>query len=114
MIRSSSDASSFLTYARGIFDEQVDFYGKMTSRADVLKEKERYVARWPVRSYRLLTDATRTSCNEEQCQVSGVVVFSASNPATGRKSTGTASFEYGINFAAGIFFESGKTLSAQH
>jgi uncharacterized caspase-like protein len=118
MSRSSGDASSFLNYARQIFAEQVDFYGKTTSRADVLREKERYVARWPVRSYQLIPEATRTTCNEEQsrCQVSGVVVFSASNPMTGRKSAGTASFEYGITFAGGaprIISENGKTLSAQ-
>jgi uncharacterized caspase-like protein len=119
MIQSSGDASSLLNHARRILDEQVAYYGKTTSRADVLKDKERYVARWPVRSYKLLPDATRTSCNEEQflCQITGVVVFSLSNPATGRKSTGTASFEYGINFAAGIpriFSENGKILSGPH
>jgi len=118
MRQSSGDASAFLTYARQVFDEQVDFYGKMISRADVLKEKERYVARWPIRSYRLLPEATRTSCDAEQsrCKIIGVVIFNASNPATGRKSTGTASFEYGVSFATGsakIFSETGKTLSAQ-
>jgi hypothetical protein len=118
MRQSSSGASIFLTYAKEIFDEQVDSYGKMKSRADVLKEKERYVARWPVRSYKLLPEAMRTSCNEEQskCQINGVVAFSLSNPSTGRKSAGTASFEYGIRFTtvtARIFSENGKILSAQ-
>jgi hypothetical protein len=117
MRQSSSDASIFLTYAREVFDEQVESYGKIKSRADVLKEKERYVARWPVRSYKLLPDATRASCDEQsKCQISGIVAFSVSNPSTGRKSTGTASFEYGISFTTGtarIFAENGKIFSAQ-
>ncbi|WP_296511652.1 caspase family protein [Rhodopseudomonas sp.] len=119
MSQSSGDASDFLAYERRSLDEQVEFYGKTMNRADVLREKEQYTARWPVRSYKLLPEATRTSCKDEQskCQISGVVVFSASNPLTGKKSTGRASFEFGISFitgAARIFSENGKTLSAQH
>ena len=118
MRQSGGDASSFMAYAQRVFDDQVEFYGKMTSRADVLKEKERSVARWPSRSYTLVPEATRTACDEAQsrCRITGVVAFSASNPATGRKSTGTASFEYGVSFAAGaprVFSENGKTVSAQ-
>jgi Caspase domain len=118
MDQSSGDPAAFLAYASQVFDDQVEFYGKRTSRADVLKEKERYVARLPVRSYRLLPEATRASCNEDQarCLVSGVVVFSVSDPAKGRRSAGTATFEYGVSFAAGtvkVFSENGKTLSAQ-
>ena len=118
MNQSSGDPAAFMAYASQVFDDQVDFYGKRTSRADVLKEKERYVARWPVRSYRLLPEATRAACNEDQarCLVSGVVVFSVSDPAKGRKSAGTATFEYGVSFASGsvkVFSENGKTLSSQ-
>ncbi|MFB9266469.1 caspase domain-containing protein, partial [Bradyrhizobium erythrophlei] len=64
MDRSSGDPAAFLAYASQVFDDRVEFYGKMTSRADVLKEKERYVARWPIRSYKLVPEATRASCNE--------------------------------------------------
>ena len=118
MDRSSGDAAAFLAYASQVFDDQVEFYGKRTSRTDVLKEREKFVARWPVRSYRLLPDATRAACDEGQarCVVSGLVVFSVSDPAKGRKSAGTATFEYGVSFVSGtakVFSENGKTLSAQ-
>jgi hypothetical protein len=118
MKQSSGDASSFLNYARQIFAEKIEFYGKITNRDDVLKEKERYVARWPFRSYRLMQDTIRVSCSEEQskCRVSGIVAFSVRNPAAGRNLSGTASFEYGITFAGGsarFVSENGKTLSAQ-
>jgi hypothetical protein len=118
MNQSRADGTTLLDYARQIFDGQVDYYGKITSRADVLKDQERYVAGWPVRSYRLLRETTRATCdvNSSKCQIRGLVAFSASNPTTGRKSSGTASFEYGVSFASGraaMFYENGKTLSAQ-
>lgn len=118
MSQSQGTATDFLNYARQRLDDRVDYYGKSTSRAEVLKDKEKYVASWPVRSYRLLTETMRTSCDEgsSKCQINGLLEFSLSNSATGRKSSGTASFEYGIRFGldgAKVFYEKGKILSAQ-
>ena len=118
MNKSQGTAADYLNHARRSLDERIDYYGKLTSRDEVLKDKERYVARWPVRSYRMRSDTTRTSCDEgkSSCQVSGVVDYSLSNPATGRKSSGSATYEFGIRFGADggrIFYEQGKTLSAQ-
>ena len=98
--------------------DQVDYYGKLTSRADVLKDKERYVARWPVRSYRLRSETIRASCDEGKstCRIEGLLDFDLSNPADGRKSSGASSFEFGIRFSRDsgrIFHESGKILAAQ-
>jgi hypothetical protein len=118
MNQSQGTAADYLSHARRSLDERIDYYGKLTSRDEVLKDKERYVARWPVRSYRLRSDTTRVSCDEGKstCQVSGLVDYSLSNPASGRKSSGAASYEFGIRFGPDggrIFYEQGKTLSAQ-
>lgn len=118
MNQSQGSAADFLSYARQKLDEKIDYYGKPTSRADVLKDKESYVARWPNRSYRLRMETIRTSCDESKssCQISGIVEFSLSNTATGRRSSGTASFDYGVRFEAGgakVFYEQGKVLSTQ-
>lgn len=118
MARSEGSAAEYLDYARRSIDEQVDYYGKLTARADVLKDKERYVARWPSRSYRLRPETIRTSCDESRstCRVDGIVDFGLSSPADGRKSSGASSFEFGIRFGADggrIFHESGKIISAQ-
>jgi uncharacterized caspase-like protein len=51
MNQARADETTFMNFARQIFDDPVNFYGKMSSRADVLKDKERYVARWPLRTY---------------------------------------------------------------
>lgn len=111
-------AAEYLQHARRNLDEQIDYYGKLTSRDEVLKDKERYVARWPLRSYQMQTETTRISCDDSKstCQVSGVLNFSHSNPANGKKRSGTASYEFSIRFDANggrIFYEQGKTLSAR-
>lgn len=118
MARSAGSAAQYLAYARQAIEDQVDYYGKLTARADVLKDKERYVARWPVRSYTLRSDTIRADCNETNstCRVSGLLDFSLSNPSDGRKSAGASSFEFGIRFSpegGRIYFESGKIISAK-
>ncbi|MBA2399036.1 MAG: caspase family protein [Bradyrhizobium sp.] len=118
MKQSQGSTAEFLNYARSSLDERIDYYGKSTSRDDVLKDKERYVKNWPNRSYRLQMDTIRTSCDQSRsvCQISGALEFSHSNPSNGKKSAGTASFEYGIRFGPDggkLFYEQGKTLSAQ-
>ena len=119
MNKSQGTAGDYLVHARRSLDERIDYYGKLTSREEVLKDKERYVARWPVRSYRMRTETTRASCDEagSSCQVSGLVDYSLSNPATWPEIVrAAASYEFGIRFGADggrIFYEQGKTLSAQ-
>ena len=118
MKQSQGSTADFMNYARRSLDERIDYYGKSTGRDEVLKDKERYVKNWPNRSYRLQMETIRTSCDQTRsvCQISGALEYSHSNPANGKKSAGTASFEYGIRFGPDggkIFYEQGKTLSAQ-
>jgi hypothetical protein len=118
MMRSQGSATELVAHARQTLDDRVDYYGKVTSRDDVLKDKERYAARWPTRSYRVRTETVRTSCDESKatCQISGQVDFDLANPATGRKASGIASFEYWVRFdpdGGRTFHEAGKILSTQ-
>ncbi|MDE2380541.1 hypothetical protein [Bradyrhizobium sp.] len=118
MIRSQGSAGDLLDHARRTLEGRVDYYGKLTSREDVLKDKERYVARWPTRAYRLRSETIRTSCDESRssCQISGLLDYDLGNPATGRKTSGAASFEFGVRFGPDggrIFYEAGKTMAAQ-
>lgn len=118
MVRSQGSANDLVEYARKTLDDRIDYYGTLTSREDVLKDKQRYAARWPSRAYKLRFDTIRTSCDESKstCQISGQVDFDLSNPATGRKSSGTASFDYGVRFGpegSRTFYEGGKILTTQ-
>jgi hypothetical protein len=100
MNRSQGPAAEYLEHARRTLDDQVDYYGQKTSRADVLKDKEKYVARWPNRSYRVQPDTVRTTCDPatSRCQIAGLVDFSLSDPAKNRKTQGTSTFEFGVRF----------------
>jgi uncharacterized caspase-like protein len=118
MMRSQGSTAELVGHARRTLDDRIDYYGKLVSREDVLKDKERYAARWPTRSYRLRFETIRTSCDEGNatCQISGQLDFDLANPVTGRKSSGAASFEYGVRFGPDggrTFYEAGKILSAQ-
>jgi hypothetical protein len=68
MNQSQGSTADFLNYARKALDDRIDYYGKSTIRAEVLKDKD--VKSWPIRAYRLPTETMRTSCNESQssCQ----------------------------------------------
>ena len=119
MRRSQGPAAEYLDHARRTLDDQVDYYGKPTSRADVLKDKEKYVARWPIRSYRVQAGSVRTVCNEatSRCQIAGLVDYNLSDPAKSRKTQGTSTFEFGVRFGADgpkLFYEQGKLLPPQH
>jgi len=118
MMRSQGSAAELVGHARRTLDERIEYYGKIASREEVLKDKERYAARWPTRSYRLRFETIRTLCDADNstCQISGQLDFDLANPATNRKNSGTASFEYSVRFSPDggrIFYETGKTLSAQ-
>jgi hypothetical protein len=120
MRRSQGTAAEYLDHARRTLDDQVDYYGKPTSRADVLKDKEKYVARWPVRSYRVQASSIRTTCDTatSRCQIAGLVDYSLSDPAKNRKTQGTSTFEFGVRFGPDgpkLFYEQGKLLQmGQH
>ena len=118
MKRSEGSAAEYLVHARRTTADQIDYYGQPTSRADVLRDKEKYVARWPVRSYRVRADTIRTSCETaaSECRVSGLVDFNLANPANGKKTQGVSTFEFGIRFGPDggkLIYEQGKVLSAQ-
>ena len=43
MNQSQGSTADFLNYARKALDDRIDYYGKSTIRAEVLKDKERYL-----------------------------------------------------------------------
>jgi uncharacterized caspase-like protein len=118
MRRSQGSAAEYLDHARRTLDDQVDYYGATTSRADVLKDKEKYVARWPVRSYRVRNGSIQTTCDiaASRCRIAGLVDFSLSNPAKNRNTQGTSTFDFGVRFGPDgpkLFYEQGKILPKQ-
>jgi hypothetical protein len=69
--------------------------GRALSARELFRQKQRFVQRWPERSYTVRPDTLRTACApaSETCTVHAVFDFIAVNPARGRRSTGSATLE---------------------
>ena len=87
MNKSQGTARDYLDHARRSLDERIDYYGKLDFSREVLKDKERYVAHWPVAltGCVLKTRARHAMRISRPVRSAGLVDYSLSNPATGRQ-----------------------------
>ncbi len=95
-----------------LYEDEVLYFGKLTTRDQVIREKQAFVRKFPEREYRPRENIT-VSCKERVCNVGGLVDFRSVNPVTKVVSKGIATFEYrlrqfGQSFK--IFFENGEVL----
>ncbi len=83
----------------------VDFYGKVLGRNAVLREKARFVQRWPDRSYHPRKDSMRVTCVKLKvdmvCGVTGLVDFQCRSSERHAVSIGVANFRTTIAFIGG-------------
>lgn len=102
----------------GLYEDLVQYYGKTTSRANVVSDKQRYFERWPARTYAY--DQINSTCSDTnwQCRVYGTVSFDVANQS--QRVTGKASFEYVLHYhqynygnELRITSEGGKVLTRQ-
>ncbi|WP_246805936.1 MULTISPECIES: hypothetical protein [unclassified Ensifer] len=106
--RSNNEA---LAAMEELYDGTVVFYGKPTSREDVLAEKRKFAERWPLRAYSVLQGSELVECTA-QCTVSGVVEWFAESPARSRMSSGSAEFTLVWDPSSNkIVSESGKVIA---
>lgn len=113
--RSDADALAFIDR---YYAPTVRFYGNMKSREQIANMKYAFVQRWPERSYRPDPSQMRIACNEAQatCSVSGVVSYTSRSPERNAISSGSATFEMGLQLRGGefqIISENGRVLSQQ-
>jgi hypothetical protein len=118
-------ASWNTNYYRQVFDDlyldSVLYYGQLTSKRDILIDKQRVLEQWPQRSYKVRPDATDVRCSVSECGVTGVVDWDASNQT--RRSVGYANFQYvlrlraaaaaGFDYKLRIAREDGRVLQRQ-
>jgi uncharacterized caspase-like protein len=72
------------------YGETVRYYGNLLAKADVLRDKSNFAARWPDRDYRMDADSLRVSCGAETCAAAYRVRFWARDRAAKRAASGTA------------------------
>jgi hypothetical protein len=88
----SQSRSEALAYLAGIYPPQVEYYGKLTQRSEVLQEKDTFLQRWPQRSYELREGASVNCTLDGRCVVDGLVDWRNDSAPRKATSTGTARF----------------------
>jgi hypothetical protein len=78
----------------------VSYYDKRVDHATVMRDKTRFVRRWPQRSYRLREDSLDISCDHTMgaCMATGLVDFECRSAERHAVSAGVARFYAGIWF----------------
>jgi hypothetical protein len=88
---SETNAAGF-AWLDPLYADEVDFYGKLISRAEVLTEKRLFTERWPERSYRIQPSSMKAACGKDyyrsslECIVTGTVEWQTRSRA--RNATG--------------------------
>lgn len=75
--------------------DSATYYGKLTSKQDILIDKRKFIEQWPARTYKMRWGTTAVKCIGErltECSVTGVVDWEISNQTKG--SIGATSFDY--------------------
>jgi hypothetical protein len=92
----AAENSESVSRVGAYYDDTVNYYGKPTSRSDVISYKIKFAQRWPSRSYAIRPDSVTVKCDEVglsiDCSVTGLVDWQTSNSS--KRSSGTASFTY--------------------
>ncbi len=81
---------------RAFYADEITFYGKDWTQAQVLADKAGFIERWPVRAYDIDENKTTVTCEDGFCDIEAEVVFFAHSPARGDTSRGLALFSYSI------------------
>jgi hypothetical protein len=109
--KSSAPAAEAMAYLDALYAPHVSYFGKLMPKAEVMADKQRFVARWPVRLYDARPGGLVATCVAAgRCTVTGTIDFRALNPTRNEISEGTAQFE--LTFNAGFLVaESSKVIS---
>ncbi|PDS61534.1 hypothetical protein CO653_32585 [Rhizobium anhuiense] len=107
----SKDSASALAFMKGVYADEVSFFGHSVDKDAVLKEKAAFAQRWPERIYSVKPGSVTASC-AGKCEMSGIVEWFAGNGDTGKTSSGMAEFSFVWNTASlQIESETGKVLA---
>ncbi|WP_316186622.1 hypothetical protein [Bradyrhizobium sp. SZCCHNRI2014] len=105
--------SEMLAALDDVYEDEVMFYGKKTTRKAVLKDKLAFATRFPQREYKP-KEPISVLCGDDRCTVHGLVDFRAVDPVARVVSSGVATFEYQFMMMRPklkITMENGKVLS---
>lgn len=111
----SADTRAAIADVPRLYAPRVRFYGRYLTRDALIREKAKFVRRWPTRHYAIRPGTMRVSCEaqSQRCVVRSVIDWRAESAARKAFSRGSSTFEQGVEFAASrpfIFRESGAVI----
>jgi hypothetical protein len=92
---------SALKMLGSVYADSVEYYGKLLSRDEVVRQTTRFIERWPQRQYKPRARSVEIQCDAATfaCSAKGTLDFDARSPARNEHSFGAATFEYTFNYA---------------
>ncbi len=107
-----TDPNAALRMVVDTYAANISYYGKPSTLAEVLVDKQRYFQRWPERGYRIHDNSVMATCANDNCMVSGVYDWTVRSLARNNQARGVARFSYTISLGASpkIIAEDGKVL----
>jgi hypothetical protein len=102
-----------------VYPAQVEYYGSLKDRDVVIQDKRKFAERWPVRKYTVRPNTMETGCDlaAQQCDVRGILDWTASSDTRNVRASGSAEFDYKVRLTDdGLFLiasESSSVLSRQ-
>jgi hypothetical protein len=111
----STDAEAAIADVRRLYASRVNFYGRYLTREGLLREKVKFIRRWPIRHYSVRPGTMRVACEaqRQRCVVRSIIDWRAESSARRALSRGSSTFEQGVDFAASrplVFRESGGVI----
>ncbi|OZI39970.1 hypothetical protein CEK29_17665 [Bordetella genomosp. 5] len=102
-----------MNFTREFYANEVDYFKKQRPKSEILDDKQRYFARWPVRRFTVDQNSLTAKCQSGLCQVRGIYDFKVSSPERGRTATGTSNFTYVLDLRNGyrIVMEDSEVIS---
>jgi hypothetical protein len=105
-----------IAYLDALYPQELTYFGQKVLKAEVIKEKIEFAARWPVRLYSIEPGTLTAICNDRQtCQVQGILDWFASSPERQATSRGTASFQLTLSMGlqVRVLSETSSVLTRQ-
>ena len=114
----SGPSNLSVRFLSSVYPEQVEYYGSLKDRDAVIRDKKKFTDRWPMRKYIVRPDTIETQCDLEvlQCDVRGLLDWTASSEKRNALASGSAAFDYRVMLTDNGFSiasESGSVLSRQ-
>jgi hypothetical protein len=91
-----------MAYLNIIYPDQVMYFGKLTSKRDVIQNSVKYMQRWPERQYRVIQNNVNCERSDFTCVISGQMTWSARSAVRNIEAYGTSDFQYKFGFGGGI------------